>query len=159
MSIIDTFPEASKLWIYQASEPFKEMDIPRIRERIQAYTSGWMSHGKALRASGDILHGRFILLIVDEAINSPGGCSIDDSVAFLKSLQSTYGVDLFDRMRFSFMDGEVVKTVSRTEFADLYKKGGINDDTPVFDTLVNNKADFEQKWIKPLGDSWHKRMV
>ena len=28
-----------------------------------------------------------------------GGCSIDKSVAFLKALQTEFGVDLFDRMR------------------------------------------------------------
>ncbi len=97
--------------------------------------------------------------MADESQVSAGGCSIDSSVNFLKNLQAAHHTDLFNRMVFSYLEGEEVQTVSREDFARLYAEGRINDATPVFDTLVSNKGDFDRGFVKPLGESWHKRMV
>ncbi len=153
------FPPFTRLWIYQSNQPFEEKDIPELKQQLQRFAQEWISHNRQLRAHGDVLHNRFVVLMVDESQAGASGCSIDKSVYFLKNLQAEYGVDLFDRMRFSYLDGEEVKTVSREEFAILYAEGKINNETLVFDTLVNNKGDFDKAFIKPLKDSWHKRMV
>jgi len=62
-------------------------------------------------------------------------------------------------MTFTYKDGETVKAAPRMEFAALYKSGEINNETLVFDNLVKTKGDFDKHWVKPLGESWHKRMV
>jgi len=62
-------------------------------------------------------------------------------------------------MVFSYFDGEEVWSVDRETFQELYRQGRIDDDTPVFDTLVESKAQFDGAFTKPLGESWHKRMV
>lgn len=152
-------PPTTRIWIYQSNKPFADQDIPEIKQTVQDFAQQWISHNRQLRAHGDLLHKRFVVLMVDESQADASGCSIDKSVYFLKSLQATYDVDLFDRMRFSYLDGEDVKTVSRDEFAQLYAEGKINGDTLVFDTLVNNKGDFDNHFTKPLKESWHKRMV
>ena len=152
-------PNTARVWIYQSNQPFAEGVVPEVKSKIKAFVESWASHGRQLSAFGDLLHKRFIVLIVDENAAGASGCSIDSSVYFLKGLQAEYGVDLFDRMAFTFLDGDEVKTVPRAIFGQLYQEGKINDDTKVFDTLVSNKGDFEEKWIKPLGQSWHKRMV
>ena len=152
-------PPATRLWIYQSNQPFEDKDIPELKQHVQDFAQQWISHNRQLRAHGDVLHNRFVVLMVDESQADASGCSIDKSVYFLKNLQAEYGVDLFDRMRFSYLDGEDVKTVSREEFAILYAEGKINNETMVFDTLVNNKGDFDQAFLKPLKESWHKRMV
>lgn len=157
--MIDHFPDTSRLWIYQAERPFRDEDIPGIRTRLQHFAAQWVSHNRQLRATGEVLHGRFVVLAVDESRADASGCSIDKSVAFLKALQAEYERDLFNRMVFSYKDGEEVRTVSREEFARLYAEGAIDDNTPVFDTLVAAKGDFDAGFIKPLGRSWHKRMV
>ncbi|MEZ4956316.1 MAG: hypothetical protein R2825_22350 [Saprospiraceae bacterium] len=54
---------------------------------------------------------------------------------------------------------EEVKTATSEEFAMLYKMGEINDETLVFDNLVKTKGELEEKWLKPLNESWHKRFV
>ena len=97
--------------------------------------------------------------MVDESLAGASGCSIDKSVHFIKQIEQHYGVDLFDRMTFTYKDGETVKSAPRMEFAELYKMGKINDATLVFDNLVKTKGDFTSNWVKPLGESWHKRMV
>ncbi len=152
-------PPSTRIWIYQSNQAFPEKELPKIQQQVQDFAQRWISHSRQLQAHGAVLHQRFVVLMVDESQADASGCSIDQSVYFLKDLQAQYGVDLFDRMRFSYVEGEEVKTVSREEFAKLYSAGKINDDTPVFDTLVSNKGDFDQAFVKPLGKSWHKRMV
>lgn len=154
-----TLPNTTRIWIYQSNEPFPDKEIPQIQQKVQDFAQQWISHNRQLRAHGDVLHERFVILMVDESQAGASGCSIDKSVYFLKNLQAEYSVDLFDRMRFSYLEDEAVKTVSREDFAKLYSEGKINDETLVFDTLVNNKGDFDNHFIKPLGKSWHKRMV
>lgn len=152
-------PPTTRIWIYQSNQPFPDVKVSEIQQLVQDFAQQWISHNRQLRAHGDLLHNRFVILMVDESQADASGCSIDKSVYFLKNLQAQYGVDLFDRMRFSYLDGEEVKTVSREEFEALYAAGKINDETLVFDTLVNNKGDFDNNFIKPLHKSWHKRMV
>lgn len=157
--VFQQLPPSTRMWIYQSNRPFSEEDVPKVREYIRQFVRSWASHNVQLAAYGDLLHRRFVALMVDEERAGASGCSIDKSVAFLKALQAEFNVDLFDRMRFSYLDGEQVRTVSRDEFSKLYAEGKIDDETMVFDTLVNNKKDFEERWIVPLKDSWHKRMV
>ena len=159
MTTYDTLPDTTRVWVYQANRPFRPEDVPGIRQKAQAFAQSWISHNRQLRAHADVLHNRFILLMVDESQADASGCSIDKSVYFLKQLQAEYGVNLFDRMAFSYKDGEEVFTVGREEFSRLYQEGSINDDTLVFDTLVNTKEALDQKWLRPLRQSWHKRMV
>ena len=159
MTTYDTLPDVTRVWVYQANEPFRNEDLPEIRRKVQAFAQSWISHNRQLRAHADVLHNRFVVLMVDESQADASGCSIDKSVYFLKQLQAEYGVDLFDRMSFSYKDGDKVFTVPREEFARLYQEGKINDNTLVFDTLVSTKGGLDQSWLKPLSQSWHKRMV
>ncbi len=155
----ETFPATSRVWIYQSKTAFSEADITKIRTHIDAFTKQWASHNRALQATGDVLHGRFIVLMVDESMAGASGCSIDSSVHFIKAVEQEYGVDLFDRMTFTYEKDDAVYAADREQFVALFASGEINDDTIVFDNLVNTKADFDQRWKVRLDDSWHKRMV
>ncbi len=100
-----------------------------------------------------------MVLVVDESYEAPSGCSIDSSVALIKQLEETYQVDFFDRMNFAYKKDNAVLSANRTDFANLYQNGTINNQTIVFNNLVNTKEDLEEKWEVRLGDSWHARMV
>ena len=153
------FPDSSRLWIYASSRTFEDAELPMLRSQMKEFTRQWTSHQVQMRADADILHNRFIVLIADESRVGAGGCSIDKSVSFLKSLQAEYDTDFFNRMIFSYMEGGTVHSVSREEFARRYADGEIGEDTLVIDTLIANKADFEKGFVKPLSASWHKRMI
>ena len=155
----ETFPATSRVWIYQSKTTFSEADISKIRQQIRAFTARWASHNHALRATGEVYHNRFIVLMTDESKMGASGCSIDSSVHFIKKIEQAYKVDLFDRMTFTYQKNGEVHAADRTRFSELYVEGSINDDTIVFDNLVNTKADFDSRWKVRLGDSWHKRMV
>ena len=159
MTLTNTLSDTTRVWVYQANQPFPAEAAPAIKNALQNFAQQWVSHNRQLKADADLLHNRFVVLMVDESQAGASGCSIDSSVHFLKQLQAEFGVNLFDRMYFSYQDGEDVYTVSRDEFAKLYADGTINDETIVFDTLVESKGAFNAGWLKPLKDSWHARLV
>jgi hypothetical protein len=158
-ALYQSLPDSTRIWIYQSNRAFSGDEITELKTLLTRFTEGWASHSQQLCAYGDVHFGRFILLMVDEDQAGASGCSIDSSVRFLQQLEKHYGVDLFDRMTFAWLDDGEVKTADRDEFTRLYAEGAIGDETPVFDNLVKIKGDFEKGWLKPLGESWHKRMV
>ena len=152
-------PDTTRVWIYQANPSFPADQREQIKAHLKAFVENWTSHNRNLKTHADLLHDRFVILLVDESQAGASGCSIDKSVHFMKALQAKFNVDLFDRMAFSYKDGETVKTLSRAEFSEAYQDGLINDDTIVFDTLVDNKGKLDQAFEKTLSESWHARMV
>ncbi len=159
MNSIDRLADESKVWIYQSNRPFIAEEIEKLRPIVSQFANQWVSHNNQLTAYGDIVYNQFVVLMVDERMSGASGCSIDTSVRFMKEIENEFKVNLFDRMSFTYKDGEMIKTANRDEFARLYQTGLINDQTLVFDTLVKTKKDFQDSMIKPLGESWHKRMV
>jgi len=159
MTSYESLPPETRVWIYQSNRPLTEEEVKLVKPNIQNFATKWISHSRDLRAFADILHNQFIVLMVDESQAGASGCSIDSSVHYLQSLQRELGIDLFDRMNFAWKSNDTVKTANRDEFARLYQAGEVTDETLVFDNLVNTKASFEAKWIKPLKESWHTRMV
>ncbi len=156
---MNNLPDTSRVWIYQAQQAFSAELSAEIQQQVQAFAQQWVSHNRALRASGEVLYDQFIVLMVDESQAGASGCSIDKSVHFMQALEAKYGINLFDRMTFTYKDGDQVMTAPREQFARLYAEGKINDETLVFDNLIKTKGEFSNKWIKSLGQSWHKRMV
>lgn len=155
----DILSEKTKVWIYQSDKPFAKSDVPAIRAKIQEFTQSWVSHSNDLKAFGDLYHDRFIVLMVDESNAVASGCSIDESVRFLKRLGAEYNVDLFDRMNFSYKTEDGIKSAHREEFIELYRMGLITDETVVFNNLVATKEAFEKNWEISLGKSWHKQLI
>ena len=153
------FPDHARVWVYQSNRPFSPEEIEGLNQQLSHFARQWVSHNQLLKASAQVVHDRFIVLMVDEGQVGAGGCSIDRSVAFLKSLQAEYGMDLFDRMLFSYRDGENIVTLPRDAFAERYQDGTIHDETVVFDPLISDKASFDRAFAKPLSESWMKRMV
>ena len=159
MTNYELLPATARVWIYQSDQAFEKTLLPEIKLKIQNFINSWLSHNRQLRAYGGLYHQRFIVLMVDEDQADASGCSIDASVHFIQRLGAEYNRDLFNRMLFAYKDGEDICIARREEFAQLYKAGKINDTTLVFDNLVKNKGDFDTKWIKPLGESWHQRIL
>lgn len=159
MTNYEALPNQTRIWIYQSSRSIRDHEVPVLKEQINLFVERWVSHNQKLRAYGDIYHNRFIVLMVDESQAGASGCSIDSSVHFVKQIGEAMGVDFFDRMTFAYQSNDKVKVAPQEEFARLYKQGLITDETLVFDNLVDNKAAFESEWVKPLGTSWHRRLI
>lgn len=159
MNTLETLPLTSRVWIYQSNRLFNDAEAAQIREQIQRFVLTWNSHSHQLNASGELIHNRFVVFMVDQDSISASGCSIDKSVHFIQMLGQEYQTDFFDRMNFAYIQNEEIKTAHKEDFQDLYQKEIINDDTIVFNNLVDSKADFDRGWKVRLGDSWLKNMV
>lgn len=155
----DQLGNDTRVWIYQSKEIISGDILEKVKAEIAAFVQQWAAHNQPLAAFGDVFHERFIVLMVDERHNVASGCSIDSSVAFIRHLEGTYGLDLFDRMTFSYEKDQVVYTVPSDRFAELYRAGEINEETLVFDNLVKTKNELLSEWQKPLGNSWLSRFV
>lgn len=149
----------SRVWLYQSSRLLQGDEVQEIEQKLDLFAKEWVSHSQALKADAKILHNRFILLMVDESQAGASGCSIDTSVRFMQGLGSQYNIDFFDRMNFAYMENELVKTAHKDEFSELYQQGKITDNTIVFNNLVKDVKELEEKWKVPLHESWHKNFV
>ena len=152
-------PPSTRVWVYQSKRPFTNQEVPQLKATVQQFAQDWVSHNRQLHSHADVFHNQFLILMVDESMAGASGCSIDSSVRFLQQLGQAYQTDFFDRMTFAWMDGDEVKTATSEVFATLYKEGKINNETLVFDNLVKTKGELEEKWLKPLNESWHRRFV
>lgn len=156
---LQNFDDSSRVWVYQSNRALTTIESDQIQEMLDQFTTQWVAHNRALKSTGFIIQGRFIILMVDESRAGASGCSIDASVNFLRQLQSHFHLDLFDRMTFAYMvDGEVT-FADKDQFSAQYTAGQIDDQTKVIDTLVKDKRALLNEWIKPLGESWHRRLV
>ena len=154
-----SFPDNSRIWIFQADGIIPDEKLNEAHRLISDFAKAWTSHQADLKSTGSILHNRFVVLVVDETQKDASGCSIDSSMHFIQQLGQHYKVNFLDRMRFTYIVNDELRTVAKDEMAQLYKDGTINDDTLIFDNLVDNKKDFLEKWVVPLGTSWLKRLI
>lgn len=154
-----TFPENSKVWIYQSSQIFDEDDKNFIKVRVDEFIEKWDSHGNLLKADFDVLNNLFLVFFVDEQGDRMCGSAQDRLLRLVKELEGELEVELLNRMNLSYIKNSEVYVAKMHEFSQLYKDGIINDTTLVFDNTVTTKAAFDTQWKLPLVNSWHKQIV
>ena len=154
------FPDESRVWIYQADQPFEDKDIVEINQDIEDFCKQWTSHNRDLKAIGGVMHDWFVVLVVDETASPASGCSIDKSVAFIKYLEQKYGRRLLDRQQIAWLDEESrIHTVSVQDIKEAVKNGKLSPETRIFDNLVATRQDYIKRWVVPLKDSWVRRFA
>lgn len=157
---VKSFPKTSRIWIYQSSKMLTPVEVDYINRELNKFVSAWTAHDAALEATAWINNNLFLCFMVDEDEVSASGCSIDKSVAFVRSLGDCLNIDWFDRMQFAYRDDNGnIQLVYKSELKSAYENGDINDDTMFFDTLITNRAAYDQSFSKPLKDSWHFKFV
>lgn len=155
----ETLPESSRVWIYQANRSFTDVEQEEIKQKLEAFIEQWTAHGANLKASFEIRYKRFIILALDQKMNSATGCSIDESVRFIQQLEQDYNVDLLDKMNVSYKQGDFIAYKTLTDFRKMAKDKAVSPKTIVFNNLVNNKAEYLSDWEVPASESWHNRFL
>lgn len=146
-----------KVWIYQADRFFTQPELEIAKEKLQQFVQEWTAHGSQLAGSVEIKYNLFIIFVVDESLAHVTGCSIDKSVRVLKELEEEINIGLFNRMLISYRDLEGnIQLVSRDIFEALCKEGEVNEQTIVFNNILQSADDFDSKWEVPFKDSWHQ---
>ena len=155
----DTLPETARIWIYQCNRSFSDSELEEISKKISVFLEEWAAHGADLQAGFEIKYKRFIVIALDQKINAATGCSIDASVKFIQDLETTYKVDLMDKMNVSYKQGDYVAYKTLTDFKKMAKDKAVSKNTIVFNNLVNSKAEYLEFWEVPASESWHSRFV
>ncbi len=153
------FAPESRVWVYTAGRPLTDAEVIAAQQALDVFTRQWTAHNEALQAKAEVFQNQYIILMVDETHAGASGCSIDKSVHFLENLGRQLDVDLFERMRFAWMENGTMRFAGRAEFAALVGEGRITPDTPVVNSLAQTRHDLAQKWLLPFGESWHRRLV
>lgn len=160
MDFITSFPATARVWVYQGAQSVSTDKVSAVRDAISRFTTEWTSHNVQLKATGDLLYNRFLVLMVNEMHSGVSGCSIDASVQFVKQVEQYCGLDFMDRLQFAYLaDDDTVRVVHKDELPTLYANGDVDDNTRFFNNLVQSKDALEKEWIVPLGESWMKRFV
>ncbi|WP_369996010.1 ABC transporter ATPase [Winogradskyella sp.] len=155
----DKLPEESRVWIYQANRSFTEEEIAELKSKIEIFIKAWTAHGKDLQAGYKVVYKRFIVIALNQNLNTATGCSIDASVHFIQELEKAYNVDLMDKMNVSFKQGEFIAYKPLVDFKTMAKNKSVSKNTIVFNNLVTNIAEFRDNWEVPASESWHSRFV
>lgn len=153
----ENLPEESKIWIYQSNRKFSDEEIAEIDADLRSFIEKWSAHGTGLEASYQIKYNRFIILAVNQEIQSATGCSIDDSVRLIQNIESKYKVDLLDKMNVTFKLGDHVAHKPLSEFKKMAKEKAVSENTVVFNNLVNTVGEYSEFWEVPASESWHSR--
>lgn len=152
-------PDTSRVWIYQADRPITYDEIDIVRPLLYDFATNWNSHGIDVQSYANVFHMRFFVMVADESNLGVSGCSIDSSVHLMKTIESRIGVDLFNRMLYTYFLDEEIETVHHAEIKEAYDSGVINDNTLFFNNLVETKEMFLRDWVKPLKDSFQASFV
>jgi len=152
-------PGNSRVWIYQCNRSFTEQELHEIQKQLEAFITDWTAHGANLKAGYEIKYKRFIILALDQSMNSASGCSIDASVHFIQQLEKNYEVDLLDKMNVSYKQGEYVAYKSLIDFKKMAKQKAVSGKTMVFNNLVTTIGEYQEHWEVPAAESWHSRFM
>ena len=153
----DQLPDNARVWIYPSSRKFSPDEVLVIRQKTKAFLEQWTAHGTELQAGLDLPYHRFIVLGLNESIQSASGCSIDASVHFIQSLEETFKITLLDKMNVTFRNKNSINHISLKEFQTKAKEKKVNSDVIVFNNLVQNKMEYDSLWEVPASSSWHAR--
>ena len=156
---INSLPDNARVWIYQANRPFSDDEVVKINELLKEFTNRWNDHGDGLKASFEVKYNQFITLVNDENHTPASGCTIDSSIQIIKKIEKDFEVDLLDRMKTAFKINNTINIVSLADFQKYVKENKINQDTIVFNNMVDTFLDYKNKWEVPAKDSWHSRYI
>lgn len=159
MKITANFQPQSRVWIYQSSKEFTPQQANTFNELRNVFLQTWESHGSPVKGKMELLHNRFIVVMIDEADERSCGRSVDASIRFMKELEQELGLTLLDRMLVAYKKGEQIFSCSLSEFEALAKKGEVNKNTIVFNNTIHTIAEFEKEWEVPAEKSWHSRLL
>lgn len=158
MHLNKSLPPHSRVWVFQSKDNLDEHNAYLHKELTQ-FVNQWQSHGKQVSGDYEIVLSHFIIIAADESVASVSGCSIDSVVALMKHLSSSLSVDFFDRQTVFYKEAGALKSFGLHELGDKIQRGVLTDESLMVNTLIKDIEEFETIWLKPLKNSWHKRMA
>jgi hypothetical protein len=147
----------ARVWVYQADRKLTDAEVDFIHKEGVNFVTSWTAHSKALKSSIEIFYNQFIVLSVDESAAAATGCSIDKSVHFVQALENQLGVQLLDKSRVAYVDGDAIKQVPFPAIKEKVNDGTLNKESIIFNNMVTDLGSFKSQWKIPAKDSWMSR--
>lgn len=148
------FHPTSKAWIYQSKRELTAAEANEIDNAVKAFSKEWTSHKMEVKATGAVLYNRFIVLLADETQNAVGGCSIDSSVKFIRSIENHFSISLLDRSILLFEQNGIFKEVLLAQLDEKISSGEIQPTTIYYNNTVTTLDEMKNKWQQQVKDSW-----
>lgn len=148
------FSDSSRVWIYQSSRLFSLQEIVLLEDMIDQFIADWKTHGIPVKGFGTVFFGQFVVLMADELQAGVSGCSTDSSVRLIKSVETNFGVAMFERTTMAIFVKDTIQLLPLSQFEYALKEGFIHAQTLLFDNTVTTKMELEDRWIIPIGQSW-----
>ena len=155
----DKISDESRIWIFQSNRLISDLDIESLEKQIEVFLSSWTSHGNQLMVASKIKYNLFIIIALDQSCSTASGCSIDKLVSFIKNIENEYQISLLDRLDISFRYKNKISVLRLDAFKRKILEKKINNDTIVFNNLINLKSDLTDNWEIPLNRSWHQKLI
>ncbi len=154
--MFENFSRDSRVWIYQSNVPIADDIQINMLQLLNEQLVSWKSHGLPLKAVAEVFFGRFVVIALDESVNSASGCSIDASTKWLKAFGEDFGIDFFDRSLVYVKEG-IFKSISLQEIKNNITSNDIQKNTIVFDNAIQKLNQMQSHWIIRAENSWLKR--
>lgn len=153
-------PDNARVWIFQSTAFLEYEKIERISARMMNFLREWQAHGNDLKASFDIRYDRFLIVYLDEASYQATGCSIDKLIRMIQGLENELHISLMDRTQIAHRDENgMIDTMHMTGFRAALEAGDLDENTVVFNNLIETKAELKEHWEVPISRSWHKQWL
>lgn len=160
MELLNNFSDQTRVWIYQSNRLLQATEIEKINLILGEFSKEWATHGNQMASACFVIEPCFIVMAVDQSIVSASGCSIDSSVKILKMIEEKFDISLFDRLNLSYLDSEGnIQLIPMAEFQNGLKSGLFNEDTVVFNNLIDNLPDLRNNWKTTVAKSWHQNLI
>lgn len=146
------FPDKSKIWLYQSDRALSEAEMKELETELVDFAEEWAAHGNQLSAAAKVLNPYFSIMVVNDDLVLPSGCSVDTKVKYIKELGEKMKVNFFDRMRVTLEENGELKQI---HFSEL----GKHKEALVFDPLLNSLGEFRKGWPKVIQESNFANMI
>lgn len=156
----DQLDDLSRIWLFQSTEYLEFEKVERISARLMNFVEGWQAHGNDLKASFTILHNRFVVVALDEASYQATGCSIDKLTHVIQALEKELQISLLDPTQIAFRDENgLIQTIHMVDFRAALDSGDFDQDTVVFNNLIELKRQLDNEHETNVARSWHRQWL
>jgi hypothetical protein len=97
--------------------------------------------------------------MADETQAGVSGCSTDNSVRVIKSIEETFKVNMFDRQSLAFLIKDKVQLLPLSQLKYAVENNFVNGDTIYFNNLVLTKEELLNNWMIPVKNSWLAKKI
>jgi hypothetical protein len=148
--------ENSRVWIHTSNRKLTNREVEWIESEGQKFCANWAAHGNKLSAKIHVVYHHFIVTVIDEENASASGCSIDKLIHWIQAIGDEIKVDFFDRRKVAFLNknhGEEVILYDFSALKQLYENKVIDDNTLIFNSLLDNFKTLSSSWLVPFHQS------